>query len=250
MQIWEKTTKKTQNGWGSRFSKKISLVKNTLHTASLHCSLFQWQKTFAASGSDTNFAIFVLHVITLLCSSPFQTLPGATVEYSCHRYTWFSGSCHATPMASTLKESFSIQDHPSRQGQTSLVSCGFIRSQAPHGFQFVGTLPVAALISKNPRLRIRKKTTSFVGRFRPLARTWWSSSLRLTCGVASLAKKRRKSKVDSFGRCNKFHSSFWLIPTILCIHLHHQVMFRLWLLPFEHQVAALFDNHSNPSWFS
>lgn len=51
MQIWEKTTKKTQNGWGSRFSKKISLVKNTLHTASSHCSFFQWQKTFAVSNS-------------------------------------------------------------------------------------------------------------------------------------------------------------------------------------------------------
>lgn len=110
----------------------------------------------AASMSDRNFAILVLHIITLLCSSPFQTLPGATVECSCHRYTWFSGSCHATPMASTLKESFSIQDHLSRQGQTPFVSCGF-RFQAPHGFQFVRTLPVAALLSKNPRLRIRKR---------------------------------------------------------------------------------------------
>ena len=52
----------------------------------------------------------------------------------------------------TLRE-FSV--HPSRR-QTSLVSCGF-RFQAPHGFQFVGTLPVAALLSKNPRLRIRNK---------------------------------------------------------------------------------------------
>lgn len=80
-------------------------------------------------------------------------------------------------MASTLKESFSIQDHPSEQGQTSLISCGFIRSQAPHGFQFVGTLPVAALLSKNPRLRIRTygkplKNDMFCGKFGPLAPTW------------------------------------------------------------------------------